>query len=87
MPFHATGPQVVSEAYKVYMDTIGGLQSEDSSMRKGRRLTPHVYKLGEFFLPCNWLSQELCAEMDNAKEKPAHLAGFHHWAGSWKVTG
>jgi hypothetical protein len=81
----ATGPQVLSEAFKVYMETTGG-PVRDARVRDGGRLTPHVYQLGEFYLPCNWLSQELCADVDNADPKPANLAGFHHWAGSWKIS-
>ena len=80
-----TGPQVVSEAYKSFVKA-----SRPKAGRSGppgrQRLTPHVYQLGEFYLPCNWLSQELCAEVDMTEPKPAHLAGFHHWAGSWKVS-
>lgn len=83
------GPQVVSEAYK----THGKVSSDGSGVPVSLRghgmqktLTPHVYGLGEFYLPCNWLSQDLCAQVDSAETKPAHLAGFHHWAGSWKIV-
>ncbi|CAL5224031.1 g6651 [Coccomyxa viridis] len=81
----ATGPQVISEAYKSFMKTHD-LKTRESGLPKRQRLTPHVYQLGEFYLPCNWLSQELCAEVDKTEPKPGNLAGFHHWAGSWKVS-
>ena len=83
------GPQVVSEAYKTYEKASDGTSEVRVSLRgRGmqKKLTPHVYQLGEFYLPCNWLSQDLCAQVDSAKTKPADLAGFHHWAGSWKVV-
>ena len=80
-----TGPQVLSEAYKVYIESIGGPVRDMRVQDKGT-LTPHVYQLGEFYLPCNWLSQELCAEVDSVVPKPTNLAGFHHWAGSWKIS-
>lgn len=92
------GPQVISEAYKAYVKELGEgpeqaaggergsqIQLTSSKQRKKQGLTSHVYQLGEFYLPCNWLSQELCAEVDGSEPKPTHLAGFHHWAGSWKV--
>ena len=61
-------------------------QAGVSRAQRVHHLTPHVYQLGEFFLPCNWISQELCKEVDTTEPKPANLAGFHHWAGSWKVS-
>lgn len=82
------GPQVVSEAYKTHRKLSGGGSGVPVSLRghgMQKKLTPHVYGLGEFYLPCNWLSQDLCAQVGNAETKPAHLAGFHHWAGSWKI--
>ena len=86
--YPCAGPQVVSEAYKTYEKAPGG-SSGDLVSHRGhgmqKTLTPHVYKLGEFYLPCNWLSQDLCAQGGNAETKPAHLAGFHHCAGSWKI--
>ena len=78
------GPQVISEAYKRFTEA-SNKKAGGSGLRGKQRLTTQVYHLGEFYLPCNWLSQELCAEVVNAELKPANLAGFHHWAGSWKV--
>ena len=79
------GPQVISEAYKRLKETLSGKEGESRTERRQQQLTPHVYQFGEFFLPCNWISQELCAEVEASKAKPENLAGFHHWAGSWKV--
>ena len=61
-------------------------KARDATVQRVHHLTPRVYELGEFYLPCNWLSQELCVEVKLKEPKPAGLAGFHHWAGSWKVS-
>lgn len=79
------GPQVISESYKRFMQTPIH-KARDATVERLLHLTPHVYELGEFYLPCNWMSQELCVEVKLTEPKPAALAGFHHWAGSWKVS-
>ena len=79
------GPQVISEAYRRFTK-VSSHKAVKPGLRGKQKLTHHVYQLGEFYLPCNWLSQELCADVDKTEPKPAILAGFHHWAGSWKVS-
>jgi len=76
---------VISEAYKKFTQA-NAKKTGRTGVQRRQNLTPHVYQLGEFYLPCNWLSQELCAEVDKAQRKPASLAGYHHFAGSWKVS-
>jgi len=89
------GPQLLQDAWKEYKTTAalelyarGPHKGSFSYLRthKNRHVRRHfkVYQVGELYFPCNWKNPEYCLEIADMVLKPVHIAGWHHFTGSWR---